>query len=95
MHFAYPGGATLAHEPPPGEAERPDEVYVLVHTAGLKIVLEWRTLDVWNACERQEMSLDECIDLVDDLRQELELYREHGVKKLGLPREHPDGGEDE
>lgn len=90
----------MTQEPPPeeedsaeNESERPPEIYVLVHTAGLRIVLEWRTLDVWNAYEREELSLDECIELVDDLRRELEVYREHGVGNPGLPREYPDGDE--
>lgn len=84
----------MSQEPPEEEsafgeagAERPDEVYVLVHTAGLKIVLEWRTLDVWNAYERREMYVEECIELVDELRRELALYREHGVGRLELPKE--------
>lgn len=80
-------------EPYEEDCEKAPEICLLLHTEHLRILLDWRTLDVWSVHENNEMSIDDCIELVDELGKELRIYREHGVQtasSLRKPRKRED-----
>lgn len=82
-------------EPSEEDWQRAPEICLLLHTEHLRIVLEWRTLDVWNVHENNEMYIDDCMELVDELAKELRIYKEHGVKAMSSLRKPRKGNEDD
>ena len=91
-----PGEEPFHDEPSEEDRERAPEICLLLHTEYLRIILEWRTLDLWNVHENNEMSIDACIELVDELGKELRIYKEHGVRSASTirkPRKREDDGD--